>query len=143
MTDNTLLLPAIEPAADAALAARLQQRIDNKTKPLGALGRLESLALQLGLIQRSDTIRFDAPQMLVFAADHGIAREGVSAFPQAVTVQMVGNMLAGGAAINVFARQHGFALQVADAGRIRNCCRTKSRQARPTSVKAPPCRCHR
>ena len=54
--------------------------------------------------------------MVVFAADHGIAAEGVSAFPQAVTVQMVGNMLAGGAAINVLARQHGFALHVVDAG---------------------------
>ena len=117
MTDNTaLLLPAIEATADAALAARLQHLIDHKTKPLGALGQLETLALQLGLIQRSETIRFDAPQMVVFAADHGIASEGVSAFPQAVTLQMVGNMLAGGAAINVFARQHGFALQVVDAG---------------------------
>ncbi|MDI1236262.1 MAG: nicotinate-nucleotide--dimethylbenzimidazole phosphoribosyltransferase [Polaromonas sp.] len=117
MTDNqTFLLPAIESTADAALAARLQHRIDQKTKPLGALGQLEALALQLGLIQRSEAISFHAPQMVVFAADHGIASEGVSAFPQAVTVQMVGNMLAGGAAINVFARQHGFALQVVDAG---------------------------
>lgn len=116
MTEKTLLLPAIETTADAALAARLQHRIDNKTKPLGALGQLESLALQLGLIQRSEAIRLEAPQMVVFAADHGIASEGVSAFPQAVTLQMVGNMLAGGAAINVFARQHGFALQVVDAG---------------------------
>lgn len=117
MTDNTTLrLPAIETTADAALAARLQHKIDQKTKPQGALGQLERLALQIGLIQRSDTLRFEAPQMVVFAADHGIACEGVSAFPQAVTVQMVGNMLAGGAAINVFARQHGFALQVVDAG---------------------------
>ncbi len=117
MTDNSSLqLPAIEPTADADLAVRLQHRIDHKTKPPGALGRLETLALQLGLIQRSEAIRFDAPQMVVFAADHGIAAEGVSAFPQAVTLQMVGNMLAGGAAINVFARQHGFALQVVDAG---------------------------
>lgn len=117
MTNNKiLLLPAIEPTADAALAARLQHKIDQKTKPLGALGQLETLALQLGLIQRSEAITFESPQMVVFAADHGIASEGVSAFPQAVTVQMVGNMLAGGAAINVFARQHGFALQVVDAG---------------------------
>lgn len=117
MSDNTsLLLPAIDPTADAALASRLQHRIDHKTKPQGALGQLETLALQLGLIQRSETISFDAPQMVVFAADHGIASEGVSAFPQAVTVQMIGNMLAGGAAVNVFARQHGFALQVVDAG---------------------------
>jgi len=117
MTVNTpLLLPAIEPTANAALAARLQHKIDHKTKPQGALGALERLALQLGLIQRNETITFNAPQMVVFAADHGIASEGVSAFPQAVTLQMVGNMLAGGAAINVFARQHGFALQVVDAG---------------------------
>ncbi|MES2243244.1 MAG: nicotinate-nucleotide--dimethylbenzimidazole phosphoribosyltransferase [Pseudomonadota bacterium] len=117
MTDHkTFLLPAIEPTADAALAARLQHKIDQKTKPLGALGQLEALALQLGLIQRSEAITFASPQMVVFAADHGIASEGVSAFPQAVTLQMVGNMLAGGAAINVFARQHGFALQVVDAG---------------------------
>ena len=109
-------LPAITPIADAALHARLQHKIDHKTKPLGALGRLESLALQLGLIQRSETVALRQPQMVVFAADHGVAFEAVSAFPQAVTVQMVVNMLAGGAAINVFARQHGFALQVVDAG---------------------------
>ena len=109
-------LPAITPIADAALQARLQHKIDHKTKPLGALGRLEGLALQLGLIQRSETVALRQPQMVVFAADHGVAAEGVSAFPQAVTVQMVANMLAGGAAVNVFARQHGFALQVVDAG---------------------------
>lgn len=111
-----LSLPAIEPTADLLLEARLRHKIDHKTKPLGALGVLEDLALQLGLIQRQETVTLNNPQMVVFAADHGIAAEGVSAYPQAVTVQMVGNMLAGGAAINVFARQHGFALQVVDAG---------------------------
>ena len=117
MNDHTRFhLPAIEFTANLALEARLRHKIDHKTKPLGALGQLETLALQLGLIQRSESPALHSPQMLVFAADHGIAAEGVSAYPQAVTVQMVGNMLAGGAAINVFARQHGFALQVVDAG---------------------------
>ena len=117
MNSRTLFrLPAIESTADAGLEARLRRKIDGKTKPPGALGLLEDLALQIGLVQRSESPAFHAPQVVVFAADHGIAAEGVSAYPQAVTAQMVGNMLAGGAAINVFARQHGFALRVVDAG---------------------------
>lgn len=109
-------IPPIESVTDVRLEAKLRNKIDNKTKPVGALGQLEDLALQLGLIQRSDVVTFTDPQMVVFAADHGIAAEGVSAFPQAVTVQMVANMLAGGAAINVLARQHSFALHIVDAG---------------------------
>lgn len=101
---------------DSARQARLQQLLDHKTKPLGALGRLESLALQLGLILQSDTPRLHAPQMLVFAADHGLAAKGVSAYPSDVTWQMVENFLAGGAAVSVLARQHGLALQVVDCG---------------------------
>ena len=116
MTQKTFPLPAIDSTANAVLAARLQHKIDHKTKPLGALGQLENLALQIGLIQRSEEPAFNAPQIVVFAADHGVAKEGVSAFPQTVTMQMVANMLAGGAAINVLARQHGFALHVVDAG---------------------------
>ena len=117
MNAKTLFhLPAIESTANPALAAQLRHKIDHKTKPPGALGLLEGLALQLGLIQRSESPSLHAPQIVVFAADHGIAAESVSAYPQAVTVQMVGNMLAGGAAINVFARQDGFALHVVDAG---------------------------
>ncbi len=112
----TFTLPTVSTTANTALAARLQHKIDHKTKPLGALGQLENLAQQLGLIQRSETLEFKEPQMVVFAADHGVASEGVSAFPQAVTMQMVANMLAGGAAINVLARQHGFVLHVVDAG---------------------------
>ena len=109
-------LPSITPIDDAALAQRLQQRLDRKTKPQGSLGRLESLALQLGLVQRSEAPRLVQPQMLVFAGDHGLAARGVSAFPSDVTWQMVENFLAGGAAVSVLARQHGLALTVVDAG---------------------------
>jgi nicotinate-nucleotide--dimethylbenzimidazole phosphoribosyltransferase len=101
---------------DPALAARVQHRIDHKTKPLGALGRIEQLALQLALVQGVETPQLKDPQLVVFAADHGIAAQGVSAYPQAVTAQMVANMLAGGAVVSVLARQHGLALTVVDCG---------------------------
>lgn len=109
-------LPPLSPVDDPALAQRLQQRLDAKTKPLGALGRLESLALRIGLIQRSEHPRLVDPQLVVFAGDHGLAARGVSAYPSDVTWQMVENFLAGGAAVSVLARQHGLALTVVDAG---------------------------
>ena len=113
MTTHTDAMNAID---DPALATRLQQRLDGKTNPVGALGRLEALALQLGLILGTETPALLQPQMLVCAADHGLAARGVSAYPSDVTWQMVQNFLAGGAAVSVLARQHGIALTVVDCG---------------------------
>jgi nicotinate-nucleotide--dimethylbenzimidazole phosphoribosyltransferase len=84
------------PSFDAALRERLRAAVDSKTKPLGALGRLEELAVQIGLIQNTETPALVRPATVVFAADHGIAHAGVSAYPQAVTAQMVLNFIARG-----------------------------------------------
>jgi nicotinate-nucleotide--dimethylbenzimidazole phosphoribosyltransferase len=109
-------VPQITPLSDVALQQSLQAKIDNKTKPLGALGRLERLALQVGLVQQSLNPALHRSAMLVFAGDHGVAASGVSPYPQEVTRQMVLNFLAEGAAINVFARQNGMTVRVVDAG---------------------------
>ena len=106
----------IAPVADANLSGQLQHLLDNKTKPVGSLGRLESLVHQLGLIQATRAPTLQQPQMLVCAGDHGLAARGVSAYPSDVTWQMVENFLAGGAAVSVLSRQHGIALTVADCG---------------------------
>jgi nicotinate-nucleotide--dimethylbenzimidazole phosphoribosyltransferase len=110
----TLTFP-IEPVSHELIPA-LRQKIDRKTKPLGALGMLERLALRLGQIQHTLEPALYNPAVVVFAGDHGIVAEGVSPYPQEVTRQMVLNFLAGGAAINVFARQQQFDLSIVDAG---------------------------
>jgi nicotinate-nucleotide--dimethylbenzimidazole phosphoribosyltransferase len=94
----------------------IQAIIDQKTKPIGALGALEQLALQAAAIQETLTPAWESPHILVFAGDHGITQEGVSPYPAAVTAQMVLNFVRGGAAINVFCRQHELNLRVVDAG---------------------------
>ncbi|MDP3252157.1 MAG: nicotinate-nucleotide--dimethylbenzimidazole phosphoribosyltransferase [Hydrogenophaga sp.] len=101
---------------DHKLATTLQRVLDNKTKPVGSLGRIEALAQRIGLILGSAQPQLRDPQMLVCAADHGLAARGVSAYPSDVTWQMVENFLAGGAAVSVLARQHGIGLTVVDCG---------------------------
>lgn len=94
----------------------LQEKIDNLNKPKGSLGRLESLALQIGLIQHSLSPCLNHPCHILFGADHGIEREGVSVSPREVTWQQMANFGRGGGGVNMFCRQHGFKLRVVDVG---------------------------
>jgi nicotinate-nucleotide--dimethylbenzimidazole phosphoribosyltransferase len=109
--------PAVAPLTPPAVtAAAAQAVLDAKTKPLGALGRLERLAVRLAVAQRTLAPRAERARVVVFAADHGVAAEGVSAYPSAVTGEMVRNFAAGGAAVCVLARAAGCALEVVDVG---------------------------
>jgi nicotinate-nucleotide--dimethylbenzimidazole phosphoribosyltransferase len=105
-----------DPIADAPLESRIRRRLDSLTKPPGSLGRLEDLALQLGLIQQSEMPRIDRKSMIIFCADHGVVEEGVSPYPSEVTAQMVANFRAGGAAITVLCRQFEIEPVVVDMG---------------------------
>jgi nicotinate-nucleotide--dimethylbenzimidazole phosphoribosyltransferase len=103
-------------APDAAAAAAARRHQDDLTKPPGSLGRLEELAVLLAAVRGRDAAPLGECAVLVCAADHGVTARGVSAYPAAVTPQMVGNFLAGGAAINVIARATGARVLVLDAG---------------------------
>ena len=109
---GTFDLPPVSSALDGAI----RRALDTKTKPPGSLGELEALAARIARIQGTLTPSLRRCRLTLFAADHGVAAEGVSAYPQAVTRQMVANFLAGGAAANVFARANGVDLSVVDAG---------------------------
>ena len=101
---------------DAAASAAVQAQLDLKTKPRGSLGGLERLAVRIAGIQRTATPSLGTPVVVVCAADHGVAAEGVSAYPSSVTAQMVANYAAGGAAVSVLARRAGARLVVVDCG---------------------------
>ncbi len=112
------VVQAIEPLDHASMeaAAARQQRL---TKPAGSLGRLEALSIQLAGIQRTARPVTERKRLILAAADHGVAANGVSSYPQDVTAQMVRNFLAGGAAVNVIARHAGVDLTIVDAGMVR------------------------
>ena len=102
--------------ADRSKTAFFQDKIDNLNKPKGSLGRLESLALQMCLIQDTDTPSLHHPCHILFGGDHGIEREGVSFSPREVTWQQMINYTRGGGGVNMFCRQHGFELKIVDVG---------------------------
>lgn len=106
----------IPPKRNRELGKQVKDYINTLTKPLGSLGKLEELAVELAEMKNEPFPKIDPPGVLVFAADHGITEEGVSAYPQAVTGQMVRNFLHGGAAINVFSREIGAFLDIVDIG---------------------------
>ena len=114
--DDAIARVAALGALDEGAMAATSARLDSLTKPPGSLGRLESLAIQLAGITGDPVATFGRRAIVVAAADHGVVRQGVSAYPADVTPQMVANFLAGGAAINVLAGRAGATVSVVDAG---------------------------
>jgi nicotinate-nucleotide--dimethylbenzimidazole phosphoribosyltransferase len=104
------------PSLSTSLDTELLEKINGKTKPLGSLGMLEKIAFKMGKIQGSLSPKIEQPTVIVFAGDHGIADDGVSFYPKSVSYEMLYNYMRGGAAINVFSRQHGIDFKVVDAG---------------------------
>ena len=138
MIANPSILPRLADIADPALTQALQHKLDQKTKPQGSLGRLELLALQIGQILGGASLQLTSPQMVVFAGDHGLTAQGVSAYPSDVSWQMVENFLAGGAAVSVLARHNGIALTVSIA-----VSSTTFWLACPPALNDPACWCAR
>lgn len=101
---------------DKQMIPVIQEKIDNLSKPKGSLGRLESLAVQMALIQQTPHPQLKHPCHILFGGDHGIEREGVTCTPREVTAQQMMNYAGGGGAVGMFCRQHGFTLRVVDAG---------------------------
>jgi nicotinate-nucleotide--dimethylbenzimidazole phosphoribosyltransferase len=106
----------IAPAADPRLARQVEQRLDSLTKPRGSLGRLERIVTDYSLARGTADWLMPKKALFVFCADHGITAEGVSAYPQDVTHQMVENFISGGAAINVLCRQYDIDPIIVDMG---------------------------
>jgi nicotinate-nucleotide--dimethylbenzimidazole phosphoribosyltransferase len=118
MTTTTDWTRAPCPNPSAECRALAEQRQAQLTKPAGSLGRLEQIAIELAALQASERPRAETAPILIFAADHGVAAQGISAFPSEVTVQMLANFAGGGAAISVLARSLGQNLTVIDAGTL-------------------------
>lgn len=107
-------MPSVQPIA-TTLDPAIKSAINGKTKPLGSLGKLETLAFQIARVQQTLTPVLVQPSCIIFAGDHGLTAEGISAYPSEVTAQMVINFMNGGAAINAFCNQHNIELSVVDA----------------------------
>ncbi len=116
MTLTDEALPAYAATDRAAIETAARREMDEKTKPLGALGVLEEVAVRLAALQRTTRPEVERGRIVVFAADHGVAEEGVSAYPQRVTGEMVRSFARGGAAVNVLTRASGLELEVVDVG---------------------------